>query len=163
MADSMLAGELSAMMSLSEALETAMSFELRAYQFYLELAARVESEVRPLVLELAAEEQDHHRILAEIAADPHLEEHLRARIATPPTAGRFQACVHLPALPEQPIEDDVLSYAEACEELAREHYGYLAEATPKGPLRDLFLFLHQEEQRHAERVSTRWSTLFSIL
>jgi rubrerythrin len=114
-------------------------------------------------LELAAEEQDHHRILAEMASDPDLEEHLRARIVRPPTATRFQACIHLPALPEQPIEDDVLSYAEACEELAREHYGHLAEATPKGPLRDLFVFLHREEQRHAERMSARWSTMFSIL
>lgn len=157
------AAELTATMTLAEALEVAKGFEMAAYQFYLELAGRVDADTRLLVLELASEEQDHHRLLAEMAVDPHLGDHLGVTIATPPTHPGFDACARLPALSEHPFEDDVLGYAEAREQIAREHYGYLAEVAPIGPLQDLFRFLYTEEQRHLDRVSTRWSRMFSII
>ena len=150
-------------MTLAEALQAAMAFEDTAHRFYRVLAEQVHPEMRPLVLELASEEQHHHRLLAELAADPALEDHLGSLIETPPSDTGFADYIPLPDLPAEPVEDDILAYAEAREQIAREHYGYLAELAPHGPLRDLFRFLYQEEQRHADNVARRWTTLFSIL
>jgi rubrerythrin len=150
-------------MSLAEVLEAAMAFEMSAYRFYSELRERLRPEARTLADELAEEELDHYRLLASIAKKPDLANYLRRRISRPQTEGTFEKYISLPELPGDAIEDDLLAYAEAREQIAREHYGYLAETAPAGPLRDLFIFLRNEEQTHVERLTSRWSKLFSVL
>lgn len=150
-------------MTIAEALETAMEFELASLRFYRSLAPKVREEVRPLVRELAEEERRHYRLLVELARDAAFAEHLRTSIERPSTSDELASFISLPALPNDPIDDDILEYAEAREQIAREHYGYLAEITPSGPLRDLFALLRDEESKHASGIGARWSKMFSIL
>jgi rubrerythrin len=150
-------------MTLSEALAMARSFEETAGEFYRGLAERVSTEVRALALELAAEEDGHRRLLDELAADPQLAESLRSRIAVPSTTPTFESFVTLSGLGEMPSEDELLDYAQAREAIAREHYSYLAELAPPGPLGDLFAFLAVEEQKHRDWLDERWANLFSVL
>jgi len=148
--------------TLAEALAGAIAFEERAHRFYRDLATHVCPQNRELVEELAAEELTHVRLLQEMAEDPDLAEHLHAWMEPPETLVDFAAYVTLPVDRDDLSTDELLASAEAREEIAREHYGYLAELTPEGPIRDLFRFLREEEDKHAERLGARWSALFSI-
>jgi len=149
--------------TLAQALATAMAFELTAFRFYSDLAPRLRPEVRSLAEDLAAEELAHYCLLNDLSEDEQLADHLRAGVESPATAAEFTTCTPLPELPGDALEDDLLGYAEAREHIAREHYGYLAELAPAGPLRDLFTFLRREEEKHADKLATRWAILFSIL
>ncbi len=152
-----------ATMTLAEALAMAQKFEAAAASFYRDLAGRVPDATSPLVHDLADEEERHGHLIQALAADPELALHLHQRIEAPASTDAFQSFVNLLSLPEKPYEDDILAYAQAREEIAREHYGYLAELAAPGPVQDLFLFLKLEEQRHADHLSERWGELFSIV
>lgn len=152
-----------ASVTLAEALAGAIAFEASAHRFYCDLATRVCPQNRELVKELAAEELSHLKLLEEMAEDPDLAEHLQAWLEPPATLSDFGAYVTLPLDQDDLSVDELLSSAEAREQIAREHYGYLAELTPEGPVRDLFRFLREEEDRHVQRIGARWSTLFSII
>lgn len=148
--------------TVAEALATAMAFELTAFRFYNGLASRLRPEVRSLVEELAAEELEHYRLLSLLAEDEQIADHLRAGMESPATTADFTTYTRFPELSADALEDDLLDYADARERIACEHYGYLAELTPAGPLRDLFAFLRREEEGHANKLATRWASLFSI-
>ena len=150
-------------MTLLDALAMAQGFETTAAGFYRELARRVGAEAGSMAHELADEEEQHGLMLGALTAEPELAAVLSQRIAAPASTPVFEAFTIPPRLPDDPDEDQLLAYAKSREEIAREHYGYLAELTPKGPLRDLFLFLEREEQRHADHLDQRWSELFSVL
>ena len=150
-------------MTLRDALVTAMEFERAARRFYTELADRVEPHARELVLELAAEEEHHYNLLKELSLRQDIESELESTATDVPTAENFEAYISLPNLTDGSTEDEILEYAESREQIAHEHYGYLAETTGTGPLRELFAFLRDEERKHATMVQSRWSTLFSIL
>lgn len=149
-------------MTVAEVIETAMQFELNAFRLYRGLANGVRPELRPLVEELAAEELEHHRLLSTLAEDPELAAPLTERIRKPATADQFGAFVNLPHLPPDPLDDDLLAYAQDRERIACEHYGHLAEVAPQGAVRALFRFLSAEERKHEEKLTTRWATMFSI-
>lgn len=151
-----------AAMTLAEALAMAQEFEATAASFYRDLARRVPVEVSSLADELADEEVLHGSMIRELAADPELAEHLHQQILAPVSTPTFETFITPLVLPDEPIEEDLLDYAESREEIAREHYGYLAELAPPGPLRDLFQYLQQEEQKHADHLKHRWSDLFSV-
>jgi rubrerythrin len=151
-----------ASMTVGEVLQTAMTFELNAARLYRTLAETVRLEVRPLVEELATEETEHHRLLRQLSQNQGMVERLKERIRTPATAQEFRAYVNLPELPADPLDDDLLEYAQDRERIAFEHYAHLADVAMPGPLRDLFRFLRDEEGKHAGRLATRWATMFSV-
>lgn len=134
--------------SLAEILETASEFERTARDFYRDLAGRVGKNMRGLVEELAAEEQRHYDLFMELARQPGLAEQLKEKVQTPPSNTRFTDHIHLPDLGEQPDDQAILQYALGREKAAMDQYQSLAESTPEGPIRDLFIFLAREEAEH---------------
>jgi len=149
-------------MTLAEAITMAQEFEAAAADFYRELARRLNTEASTLAHELANEEEQHGLMLRALAAQPGLAQHLRQRIAAPASTPAFCTFITPLDLPAEPQEDELLAYAKSREEIAREHYGYLAELAAPGPLRDLFAFFAHEEQRHADHLDQRWSELFAV-
>lgn len=145
-----------------EALRMAMDFEQSAYRFYTDLMDNFAADLRPLLMELAEEELHHYRLLEQVSRSSNLAPLLSESLADAPTTERFSSYVHLPSLEEVSAEEDILAYAEARERIAHEHYGYLAELTPPGPLRDLFAFLRDEETKHLASLERRWSRTYSI-
>lgn len=151
-------------LTLREVLDVALGFEKAAHRFYLELIKHVADEVRPLVDELAREEQRHHALLEDLASDASLADKLASTTVTPgPTDASFRAYVALPLLGDDPDVDQLLDYAAARERIAHEHYAYLAEVASPGPIQALFRFLRDEEQRHEAFVQRRWAETFSAL
>ncbi|MCB1728495.1 MAG: rubrerythrin, partial [Gammaproteobacteria bacterium] len=57
-------------------------------------------------------------------------------------------CIHLPDLGDNPDDQAVLQYALGREHAAMEQYRELAETTAPGPVRELFVFLADEETQH---------------
>lgn len=140
--------KLKATKTLAEILEVATSFEESARNFYRDLAPRVSKRIRYLVEELADEEQRHYDLFRELAARDDISEQVNATIATPASDSQFSDCIHLPDLGESPDDQAVLQYALGREHAAMEQYHALAESTEPGPIRDLFVFLADEETRH---------------
>lgn len=134
--------------TVGEILETAISFERTARDFYRGLAPKVSKRIRWLVEELAEEEQRHFDLFSELMQRDEIAEAVKARIATPAADHRFSDCIHLPDLGENPDDQAVLQYALGREHAAMEQYRELAETTPPGPIHDLFLFLADEETLH---------------
>jgi rubrerythrin len=149
-------------MTLEQALETAKAFETAAHQFYRQLSRKVRAEIRPLICDLADEEKRHYDLLCDLTRSERINGHLRQRIESPPTAEVFGSYVQIPALPDDPIEEDILAYAASRERIAYEHYGHLAEQTPPGPLKSLFAFLREEEAGHVQSIESREMLLFSV-
>lgn len=134
--------------SLSEILDVATEFERTARDFYAGLAPRVSKQMRYLVEELAEEEQRHYELFVELRARPGLEDQIAEMIETPASDGQFSDSVQLPDLGENPDDQAVLQYALGREQKAIEQYSALAETSPPGPVRELFVFLADEETQH---------------
>ena len=136
------------MKTLGEILDVAIEFEQTARDFYTALTPKVSKQLRYLVKELAEEEQRHFDLFSEIRARPDLEAQIDEMVETPASDARFTDCVHLPELGDKPDDQAVLQYALGREQAAIEQYGALAKSTPPGPVRDLFIFLADEETQH---------------
>lgn len=134
--------------TLAEILDTAVSFERTARDFYQGLAPRVSKRIRWLVEELAAEEQRHYALFGELLRRDDLGDAVQALVATPVADTRFSDCVQLPDLGPDPDDQAVLQYALGREQAAMEQYHELAGSAPPGPIRDLFAFLANEETQH---------------
>jgi rubrerythrin len=134
--------------TLREILETATLFEQAARDFYADLIPKVSKNLRWLVEELAAEEQRHHDLFAELAKRDDLEDQVDALVDTPASDGKFSDCVHLPDMGDNPDDQAVLRYALGREHTAMEQYRLLAESTEPGPIQELFRFLANEETQH---------------
>ena len=134
--------------TVAEVLETAVSFERTARDFYRDLSPKVSKRIRWLVDELADEEQRHFDLFTELMQRDDIGEQVQARIVTPAADHRFSDCIHLPDLGDRPDDQAVLQYALGREHAAMEQYRELAETTEVGPIRDLFAFLADEETRH---------------
>ena len=145
--------------TLGEILETAMSFERAAHEFYTHLRAHVSKPMQDLVQELADEESRHYALFKELKARPDVYEHIRSRIKTPPSDHRFSDYVHLPDLGTRPDDQSILQYAMAREHAAIEQYSALAQDLPEGPVRDLFLYLAEEELAHKALLEKRYYEL----
>ncbi|MCB2101691.1 MAG: ferritin family protein [Rhodobacterales bacterium] len=142
------AKRLKGLTSLTEVLAVATEFERTARDFYRDLAPKVSKNIRYVVEDLAAEEQEHFDLFSGLADRVDLADVLQVEIARPASDRRFSDCVHLPDLGEHPDDQAVLQYALSREHAAMEQYGALAESTPDGPLKDLFQFLANEETKH---------------
>ena len=134
--------------SLREVLELATKFEITARDFYTDLASKVSKNMRYLVEELAAEEQEHVELFSDMLKRKDLQNTLDTKVERPASDRKFSDCVHVPDLGENPDDQTVLQYALKREQIAMEQYRTLAEETEPGPLHDLFQFLANEEAEH---------------
>jgi rubrerythrin len=134
--------------SMQEVLTIATRFEETARDFYTALIPKVRKNIRYLVEELAAEEQQHYDLFTAMAARTDLEQQLKQEIQRPASDRKFSDCVHLPDLGESPDDQAVLQYALMREHAAMEQYQALADSAEPGPLRDLFTYLASEETKH---------------
>jgi rubrerythrin len=134
--------------SLKEILEVATEFERTARDFYTDLIPRVSKQIRYLVEELAEEEQGHFDLFMALAKNPEIEEQILQEVATPASDHRFSDAIHLPDLGEKPDDQAVLQYAMGREHAAMEQYTALAESAEPGPIKDLFIYLANEETKH---------------
>ncbi len=138
--------------SLGEILDIAIEFERTARDFYTDLIPKVSKQIRYLVEELAKEEQHHFELFEELKSRPDIEHHIQAMVQTPASDKRFSDCIHLPDLGERPDDQAVLQYALGREHAAMEQYHALAENTDQGPVKDLFLYLANEETLHKNQL-----------
>jgi len=145
--------------TLGEILNTAMSFEHSAREFYRDLATKVSEPLRAMVEELAAEEERHYKLFDELSWHPHVRDHISDLIKTPENDHRFSGYIFLPELGDHPDEQAILQYALGREHAAMEQYLALAAGTPPGPARDLFRFLAQEELKHKAEIEERYHKL----
>ncbi len=127
-----------------EILDLAIRKEQEAVDAYTEAAGMVSrSGIRELLLGLAKQEEGHKRRLTAIERSGVPEVHLKTipdlRIAEYADDVGFS-----PSMDYQ----DVLTVAMKREEAARDLYQHLAAISEESELRELFLFLAQEESRH---------------
>lgn len=142
--------------SIEEILQTAMSFEKSAQEFYSALVHRVSKPMRAMVQELADEEALHYQIFKELHENPTVHEVINERISTPESDHRFSDYIHLPELGETPDDQSILQYALGREQAAMEQYSLLSEEVPEGPLQDVFRFLALEELEHKKELEKRY-------
>ncbi|WP_198263713.1 ferritin family protein [sulfur-oxidizing endosymbiont of Gigantopelta aegis] len=140
--------KLQACTTLQEILEQATDFERTARDFYAALAPKVSKRIRFLVDELVIEEQAHYDLFLDLAKDPDVIHQIHIKINVPSSNKRFSDCIQLPELGENPDDQTILQYALGREQAAMDQYHALAESTPEGPLKDVFVFLAQEETEH---------------
>ncbi|MCU7874136.1 MAG: ferritin family protein [Candidatus Thiodiazotropha sp. (ex Lucinoma borealis)] len=138
--------------SLAEILEIAVEFERTARDFYTDLIPKVSKQIRYLVEELAEEEQHHFNLFNELKSRPDIEQLIQAMVDTPTSDQRFSDAIHLPDLGEKPDDQAVLQFALGREHAAMEQYRSLAESTDEGPIKELFLFLANEETLHKNQL-----------
>jgi rubrerythrin len=134
--------------SLKDILAVAIEFERTARDFYSDLIPKVSKNLRYLVEELAAEEQEHFDLFSNLANNPEMVELIKAEVVTPASDHKFSDCIHLPDLGDKPDDQAVLQYALMREHTAMEQYTALAESTEPGPIQSLFQFLANEETKH---------------
>lgn len=145
--------------SLADILSVAIEFERTARDFYADLAGKVSKNIRYLVEELAEEEQRHFDLFTELRARPDIENQVDQLVDTPASDARFSDCIHLPELGENPDDQAVLQYALGREHAAMEQYQSLAESTPPGPIKDLFIYLADEETLHKNELEKLYYAL----
>lgn len=134
--------------SLREILDVATHFEESARDFYAALIPRVSKRIRFLVEDLAAEEQRHYDMFGALSRRTDIADQVEQEIRRTASDSKFSDCLHLPDLGVAPDDQAVLQYAMGREHAAMTHYGELAQTTPAGPIRDLFIFLASEETKH---------------
>ena len=148
--------------TLKEILAVATEFERTARDFYTDLAPKVSKNIRYLVEELAAEEQQHYNLFSKLAERDDLEQVLESEIQRPVNDHKFSDCIHLPEMGENPDDQAVLQYALMREHAAMEQYTSLAEATDPGPVQDLLRYLANEETKHKNELEkTYYETVHS--
>jgi rubrerythrin len=145
--------------TIGEILETAMSFEKTARDFYAGLEGKVSKPIRELVRELAEEEARHYALFDELSKRDDVHARVADLIAAPANDHKFSDYVHLPDLGEQPDDQSILQYAMGREHAAMEQYAALAEELPEGPIRDLFRYLSQEELAHKAELEKKYYAL----
>ncbi|MCU7945114.1 MAG: ferritin family protein [Candidatus Thiodiazotropha sp. (ex Cardiolucina cf. quadrata)] len=133
-------------------LEIAVEFERTARDFYTDLIPKVSKQIRYLVEELAEEEQHHFNLFNELKSRPDIEQLIQAMVDIPASDQRFSDAIQLPDLGEKPDDQAVLQFALGREHAAMEQYRSLAESTDEGPIKELFLFLANEETLHKNQL-----------
>jgi rubrerythrin len=147
---------LSQVKTIAEVLQTATLFEKTAMEFYSELVPKVSKPMRALVQELADEEALHLQMFQELSDNPEVHKHISERISVPASDHQFSDYIHLPDLGNNPDDQHILQYALGREHAAMEQYAALAKEVPTGPLKDVFLFLAEEELQHKKELEKRY-------
>ncbi|MDM8547751.1 ferritin family protein [Candidatus Venteria ishoeyi] len=151
--------QLKARQTLAEVLETVLSFEQTAYAFYSALTEKVSKRLRPLVKELAEEEQQHCLLFEDLKNNPAVRAVIAQRIKTPENDHKFSDYIHMPELDENPDDQSILQYAIGREHAAMEQYDGLAQESPNAVLKDTFTWLAQEELAHKKELEKRYYQL----
>jgi rubrerythrin len=138
--------------TLKEILAVAVEFEKTARDFYTALIPKVSKQIRYLVEELAEEEQRHYDLFKGLKARPDLEQQIAELVDIPASDQRFSDAILIPDMGENPDDQAVLQYALGREHAAMEQYRSLAESTSKGPIRELFVYLANEETLHKNQL-----------
>lgn len=148
--------------SLREILEVATSFEQAARDFYTALIPKVSKNIRYLVEELAAEEQEHFSLFTKLANNADIESQIEERIQAPVEDYRFSDYIQVPDLGENPDDQTILQYALGREDSAMKQYRELADSTGPGPIHDLFEYLANEETKHKRELEKLYyATVYS--
>jgi rubrerythrin len=141
---------------MEQILIVASEFERSARDFYRALAPKVSKQIRYLVEELAAEEEQHFELFTDIAARTDLDALMAQPIQRPESDHRFSDCIHTPDLGESPDDQSVLQYALQREHAAMEQYTALAKSSQPGPIQGLFQYLANEETKHKNELEKRY-------
>jgi rubrerythrin len=134
--------------TLEDILAVAIDFERTARDFYAEMVPKVSKNLRYLLEELAAEEQEHYNLFTNLSRRADLAEQMQVEIERPANDHKFSDCIHQPEMGDNPDDQAILQYALMREHAAMEQYSALAETTPEGPIQGLFKFLANEETKH---------------
>lgn len=133
--------------NLREILGMAMEFERTARDFYRKLTPKVSKRIRYLVAELAEEEQHHFDLFTNLVGSVR-EAELDRFIPLPASDSLFSDAIQIPKLGDNPDDQSILQFALGREQTAMEQYSSLAEQCPHGAIKDLFLYLANEETKH---------------
>jgi len=132
--------------SVDEILDFAIGREIEAFQLYTELAGKIEkSQMRKVLKAFAVEEQEHKAKLEEAKAEGIVindEEVGSLGIAEDIEGGEFR--------PDMSYAD-ILILAMKKEDISVRLYTELAKITQDEKLKDMFLWLVQEETEHKLR------------
>ena len=145
--------------TLKEILDVAVSFEKTARDFYTALIPKVSKNIRYLVEELAAEEQEHYDLFVSLRDNKAVQKQLDERIKKPVEDHKFSDYVQLIDLGDKPDDQTILQYALAREDAAMKQYTDLAENAPDGILKDTFKFLAIEEANHKLELEIKYYKL----
>lgn len=151
--------KLSSQKTLDEILKAAVSFEKVAHEFYSSLIPKVSKNIRYLVEELAAEEQQHYDLFNGLRDDPNVLAQLKEKIKTPAENYNFISYIHLPELSSKIDDQSILQYALSREDAAMKQYQELANSTPEGSLKSVFQFLAYEETQHKLELEKKYYEL----
>jgi hypothetical protein len=149
---------------LGDALGLVMGCEELAAHRYRDLASLVDSQARPALLALYADASRNVELLRQIEwtgtdqAELTQQQLLGIRLCTE----RLSRAILLPEFDDEPVEDEVLRYAEDCEHLTHAYYCCLASLVWPGPLQDLFRRLRDQKRRHEEAVHECCDALFLL-
>ena len=142
--------------SLRDALCAAAELERSGAEQYRCLAQRVGEPARGILETLSADGMAHCQELEGVLR----RSDLAAQIDSPAAVRR--RIVALPSLPADPLEDDVLDYAEMREHLSFDMYDRMANLLAPGELRELILRLCERKRQREEEVRRCGSALFLI-
>lgn len=145
--------------TIGEILETSIAFEQTAFNFYTALKDKVSKNMRPFVQTLADEEKRHIELFQNLKQEEQTSLLIAKRVKTPPSDHRFSDYIQTPELSEFLDDQAILQYALGREQAAMEQYTALAEETPDGAIRDLFLYLSHEELIHKQELEKRYYEL----
>ncbi len=142
--------------TLEQVLEVAIAFEHSAKTFYQQLIPKVSKNIRYILEELAAEEEQHYALFQALKDDPDVLRQLQQKIAVPREDHKFSNYIQLPEL-THPIDDQsILQYAMGREDAAMKQYQELADNTPDGALKSVFQFLAYEETEHKKELEKKY-------
>jgi rubrerythrin len=156
------AGHLLSRTTLGDALRIALEFESEGFDLYTSLSRHLDSQVRPLILELANECHSHVNQLQDLDGRAELEQPIGQACAVRLRAEALRRAISLPHLPDEPIEDDVLNLAEIRERLAYDYYCCLARVPQPESIESLVLRFRDQKRRQGEEIRICCSGLFLI-
>jgi hypothetical protein len=110
----------------ADVLAVAMAFEKKTHDLLVRLGQELPAEMQPLVQQLATELIAQYRQLQTLAEDSRLGDRLARRLRSPPLLPSGEtAVIHLPLLPDDALDQEILDYALSIERVAFEYYVYL--------------------------------------
>jgi rubrerythrin len=150
------------MATLADALQDAVEFERLSVRIYMDLATKVDSQVRPLLLRLVADSKADGEFLSDFAKSAELGKVPSPNLKFCLSDEASRQSVDPASLGDEPIEDDVLDYVEVREKLACNYYKYMLGQTRARPLQKLIVRLIETKSRHQEEVLSCSAALFLI-
>lgn len=136
--------------SLTEILQQTLEFERHSQALYDSIARRIsDGPIRRLMALLAGDDAMHYHLFRDLADGDHVGDHRGDRVRRPAGDKLFCGDILPPHLDDYPGDtQSLLEVAVTRKEAAADQYAELAEATPVGPIQDLYRFVADEEAAH---------------